>query len=39
MKHELPELVRQSVSYLLDTCGREQRCFQAFFETRQPQEA
>ncbi|CAK9007170.1 unnamed protein product [Durusdinium trenchii] len=36
---ELPELVRQATSYLLDTSSREIRCFEAFFEPRRPQEA
>eukprot|EP00434_Breviolum_minutum_P002410 symbB.v1.2.002129.t1/scaffold106.1/size366728/17 len=39
MNLDLPELVRQATSYLLDTTSREQRCFEAFFETRHPQEA
>ncbi|CAL1159718.1 unnamed protein product [Cladocopium goreaui] len=39
MNPDLLELVRHAINYLLDTCSREQRCFEAFFEPRLPQEA
>ena len=34
-----PWTSRHAINYLLDTCSREQRCFEAFFEPRLPQEA